>query len=239
MLVPLNEDEADGDEDEDEDEDGDEKKKTNGSNNSEEEENMNNFFTYEYYSWALGTLWSRGHDFIRGKNEKFRCILPGIDLLNMATNNKEPNVEVRLSGNRVDLVSIEDVKEGDELRVVYNTNLPNNRLLHLHGFVVHPNNLSYVELYCDLSNSAPLYNEKMMILKDVYTPGVPFQLKLDDPIPTTLLFTLAVQRSATKGMYNLLQFVIIEEKIFLKFLIIFLLLLFLLLFYCRGNDVNC
>ena len=43
--------------------------------------------------WALGTLWSRGHDFVRGSGQKeqFRCMLPGIDLLNMASSGKNAN----------------------------------------------------------------------------------------------------------------------------------------------------
>lgn len=157
------------------------------------------FFTIENYMWALGTLYSRGHDFVRGKgNELFRCMLPGIDFLNMATPTKGANVEVRLVGNRIDLVALKDVQEGEELRVTYNKDLPNNRLLHLHGFVVSPNPLSYVPLYCELSTEAPMYKAKMAALKGIYTPGSHyFKLKLSDPIPDTLLYTLAVQRASS------------------------------------------
>jgi hypothetical protein len=159
------------------------------------------FFTIDSYMWALGTLWSRGHDFVRGTGqmEHFRCMLPGIDLLNMATPEKEPNVEVRLVGNRVDLVAITAngcIKQGEELRVVYNKNLPNSRLLHLHGFIVSPNPLSHVQLHCDLSPQAPLYEEKIKILAGIETPH---KLTMDDPVPETLLYTLALQRASTEA----------------------------------------
>ena len=157
------------------------------------------FFTIENYMWALGTLYSRGHDFVRGKgnNEQFRCMLPGIDFLNMATSEKEANVEVRLVGNRVDLVALKECTEGEELRVIYNKDLPNNRLLHLHGFVVTPNPLSYVPLYCELSPDAPMYKAKMTALKGIFKAGTFFKLQLNDPIPDTLLYTLAVQRASS------------------------------------------
>ena len=169
----------------------------------EEDEKLLHFFTLENYQWALGTLWSRGHDFIRGSNEQFRCMLPGIDLLNMATPEKPANVEVRLVGNRVDLVCIQSVQEGDELRAVYNRNLPNSRLLHLHGFIVSPNPLSFVELHCGLSPQAPLYQYKIKELRKVITPyklklNDPFHLTLENPIPKELLLTLSLQRASTE-----------------------------------------
>ena len=187
LLWPANED-NDDDEEEEEEEDG---------NDDDDEQNATvsqAFFTLENYQWALGTLWSRGHDFVRGTNEHFRCILPGIDLLNMATLVKSANVEIRLVGNRVDMVCIQSVKEGDELRAVYNEDLPNNRLLHLHGFVVHPNPLSYVQLHCELPPQAPLYEVKVKALAEVPTPH---KLTLDDPIPRSLLYALVVQRATS------------------------------------------
>ena len=189
----------DGEEEElDDEEDEDEEDK------SKEEDCVvsSEFFTMESYMWALGTLWSRGHDFVRGSGQKeqFRCMLPGIDLLNMASSGKNANVEVRLVSNRVDLVVISSsgIKQGEELRVVYNQNLPNNRLLHLHGFVVSPNPLSHVELHCELSPQAPLYKEKIKLLANI-GETTPHKLTLENPIPKTLLYTLALQRASTEA----------------------------------------
>ncbi len=163
------------------------------------------WFSLEGYKWALGTLWSRGHDFSRGptQSEPFRCILPGIDFLNMATLQDPCNVEVRLAGNRVDLVCVRDVPRGDELRAVYNRYLPNARLLHLHGFVTSPNPLSGVELHATLSPQAALYAEKVAVLRKYGLPAVagdpPHLLTLAHPLPQTLLQALAVQRAASQA----------------------------------------
>ena len=169
------------------------------------------WFSLEGYKWALGTLWSRGHDFSRGPNqsEPFRCVLPGIDFLNMATPHEPCNVEVQLAGNRVDLVCVRDVRQGDELRAVYNRYLPNSRLLHLHGFVTSPNPRSGVELHVNLSPQAPLYERKVAVLRKYGLPAVagdpPHMLTLSHPLPQTLLQALAVQRATSQAELDALS----------------------------------
>ncbi|KAJ3472441.1 hypothetical protein NLG97_g10985 [Lecanicillium saksenae] len=150
-------------------------------------------FTLEDYKWALCAVWSRAMDFKIAQDNSVRLIAPFADMLNHSSEVKQCHAYDPNSGN-LTVFAGKDYEAGDQVFINYGP-VANNRLLRLYGFVLPDNPHDSYDLVLQTSPMAPLYEEKQRFWKmgglDA-TSKIP--LTRDDPLPTSLLRYLRIQR---------------------------------------------
>jgi hypothetical protein len=144
---------------------------------------------FELYKWALSTIYSRSTDFFVKKGHR-RVIAPLFDMMN---HDFESDVahDMDPEGN-LSVFAGSDIASGSEIFLKYGS-FPNEKLLLVYGFAVHPNPYDAVQIYAPIPPTDPLYSEKAQLLNTkcgVLDPNTPYTLRLNEPIPESLLSAL-------------------------------------------------
>jgi len=182
-------------------------------------------FTIDIYKWALATIWSRTFDIeVKFPDEMTsrlaRVLPPFADLFN-----HDPLIDTshRFNPKTSSLECTTNVGTEAEKQIFFNYGaFPNHKLLRLYGFAIPNNPFDAVELYCPMSEQAPMFQYKISVLqKNAISNTQSFELTIKDPLPEKLLFTLRVQRLEEKlpadyknGMINISNEFAVLESLF-------------------------
>ncbi|XP_013381283.1 histone-lysine N-methyltransferase setd3 [Lingula anatina] len=149
-------------------------------------------YSYDIYLWALATIWSRAMDFQVNDETVGRYIVPVADMFNT-----DPHSEVchfyNVANNTIGIMANKDYQAGEQVFINYGE-VPNARLLQLHGFTIENNPGEVVELYAPLSPQVECFSNKLSLLgKMGVNPNQPHLLSASTPLPPKLLPSLRVQ----------------------------------------------
>jgi hypothetical protein len=144
---------------------------------------------FELYKWALSTIYSRSTDFFAKQGHR-RVIAPLFDMMN---HDFESDVahDMDPQGN-LSVFAGSDIACGSEIFLKYGS-FPNEKLLLVYGFAIHPNPYDVVQIYAPIPPIDPMYSEKAQLLKakcGVLDPNTPYSLRRNEPIPESLLSAL-------------------------------------------------
>ncbi|KAI8805860.1 hypothetical protein BJ742DRAFT_855728 [Cladochytrium replicatum] len=150
------------------------------------------WFTLKKYAWARFTVDSRCMDF-RSDTSHIRTMVPLVDMLNHSF--EHPCLhQLDPVSQDVRIVSTRDYKAGEQIFINYGP-FSNSKFLRTYGFVIQRNPFESVQLELSMSPAAPLFIEKLRILKDLgMSVNCAFPLSLQDPLPISLLEYLRICR---------------------------------------------
>lgn len=144
---------------------------------------------FEHYKWALNAIYSRSTDFFINQDHR-RVIAPLFDMMN---HEFASNVTHAMDQNgNLSVFAGSDIPAGSEIFLRYG-DFPNEKMLSVYGFVVPFNPYDAVQIYAPIPSADPLFAIKAQILKSkcgVLDPNAPHALRLNEPIPESLLCTL-------------------------------------------------
>ncbi|KAK2594904.1 hypothetical protein QQS21_007403 [Conoideocrella luteorostrata] len=156
-------------------------------------------FTIEDYKWALCTVWSRAMDFSLPDGNSVRLLAPFADMLNHSSETKQCHVYDVSSGS-LSVLAGKDYEAGDQVFIYYGP-LPNNRLLRLYGFVLPDNPNDSYDLVLATHPMAPYFEQKHKLwISAGLDSTATISLTLADPLPTSVLRYLRIQRLDEPGL---------------------------------------